>query len=148
MRYKLFGKRTGLRVSELVLGAGNFGTGWGYGAEPGEVRRIVDAYADAGGNFIDTANGYQFGQSEQILGDLLVGRRDDFVLATKFTMGSNPAAGILITGNSRKSMVSSLEAGLKRQRTDLIDLYWVHTSDGVTRTQEIVRGFDGLVRAG
>src|ERR1700729_4263047 len=73
MRYKLFGKHTGLRVSELVLGAGNFGTRWGHGAEPDEARRIFDAYADAGGNFIDTANGYQFGQSEEILGDLLIG---------------------------------------------------------------------------
>src|SRR5580692_5154052 len=70
MRYKLFGKHTGLRVSELVLGAGNFGTGWGHGAESDEARRIFTAYADAGGNFIDTANGYQFGQSEEILSDL------------------------------------------------------------------------------
>ncbi len=66
MRYKLFGKHTGLRVSELVLGAGNFGTGWGHGAEPDEARRIFNVYAEAGGNFVDTADGYQFGQSEQI----------------------------------------------------------------------------------
>ncbi len=148
MRYKLFGKHTGLRVSELVLGAGNFGTGWGHGAEPDEARRIFDAYADAGGNFIDTANGYQFGQSEKILGDLLAGRRDDFVLATKFTMRTDPGAGILVTGNSRRAMVSSIEASLKRLKTDRIDLYWVHLSDGVTPVEEIVRGFDDLVRAG
>jgi aryl-alcohol dehydrogenase-like predicted oxidoreductase len=148
MRYKLFGKHTGLRVSELVLGAGNFGTRWGHGAEPDEARRIFDAYADAGGNFIDTANGYQFGQSEEILGDLLVGRRNDFVLATKFTMGTDPRAGILVTGNSRKAMVSSVEASLKRLKTDWIDLYWVHMSDGITPVEEIVRGFDDLVRAG
>ena len=103
MRYKIFGRHSGLRVSELVLGAGNFGTRWGgHGAEPDEARRIVDAYADAGGNFIDTANGYQLGQSEEILGDLLAGRRDDFVLATKFTMRTDPSSGILVTGNSRK----------------------------------------------
>lgn len=148
MRYKLFGKHTGLRVSELVLGAGNFGTGWGHGAEPDEVRHILDAYADAGGNFIDTANGYQFGQSETILGDLLAGRRADFVLATKFTMGVDPNAGILATGNSRKSMIFSVEQSLKRLKTDRIDLYWVHMSDGVTPIEEIVRGFDDLVRAG
>ncbi len=148
MRYKLFGQHTGLRVSELVLGAGNFGTGWGHGAEPAEARRIFDAYADAGGNFIDTANGYQFGQSEQILGDLLAGRRDDFVLATKFTMGAAPGANILVTGNSRKAMVSSAEASLKRLKTDRIDLFWVHMSDGVTPVEEIVRSFDDLVRAG
>ncbi|MEI9995033.1 MAG: aldo/keto reductase [Rhizomicrobium sp.] len=148
MRYKLFGKHTGLRVSELVLGAGNFGTRWGHGAEPDEARRIFDAYAAAGGNFIDTANGYQFGQSEEILGDLLTGRRDDFVLATKFTMGTDPKAGILVTGNSRKAMAASVEASLKRLKTDRIDLYWVHMSDGVTPAEEIVRGFDDLVRAG
>jgi aryl-alcohol dehydrogenase-like predicted oxidoreductase len=148
MRYKLFGKHTGLRVSELVLGTGNFGTGWNHGAEPEEARRILDAYADAGGNFIDTADGYQFGQSEEILGGLLAGRRDDFVLATKFTMGAKPDANILITGNSRKAMVSSVEASLKRLKTDRIDLYWVHLSDGVTPVEEIVRGFDDLARAG
>ncbi len=148
MRYKLFGKHTGLRVSELVLGAGNFGTRWGHGAEPDEARRIFDAYAEAGGNFIDTANGYQFGQSEEILGDLLAGRRDDFVLATKFTMRTDLNSGILVTGNSRRSMVASVEASLKRLKTDRIDLYWAHVSDGVTPVEEIVRGFDDLVRAG
>ena len=148
MRYKLFGKHTGLRVSELVLGAGSFGTRWGHGAEPDEARRIFDAYAEAGGNFIDTANGYQFGQSEEILGDLLTGRREDFVLATKFTLNAERNANILMTGNSRKSMVASIEASLKRLKTDRIDLYWVHMSDGVTPIEEIVRGFDDLVRAG
>ncbi|WP_322010697.1 aldo/keto reductase [Paraburkholderia sp. J12] len=148
MRYKLFGKHTGLRVSELVLGAGNFGTRWGHGATPDEARRIFDAYADAGGNFIDTANGYQFGESEEILGDLLGGRRDDFVLATKFSMRTDNSSGILVTGNSRKAMVASVEASLKRLRTDRIDLYWAHVSDGVTPVEEIVRGFDDLVRAG
>lgn len=148
MRYKLFGKHTGLRVSELVLGAGNFGTRWGHGAEPDEARRIFDAYAEAGGNFIDTANGYQFGQSEEILGDLLAGKRDDFVLATKFTMRTDPTSGILTTGNSRKSMISSVEASLKRLKTDRVDVLWAHMSDGVTPVEELVRGFDDLVRAG
>jgi aryl-alcohol dehydrogenase-like predicted oxidoreductase len=148
MRYKLFGKHTGLRVSELVLGAGTFGTRWGHGAEPDEASRIFNAYADAGGNFIDTANGYQFGQSEEILGDLLSGRRDEFVLATKFTFQTDPKAGILVTGNSRRSMVSSVEASLKRLKTDRIDLYWAHVSDGVTPLDEIVRAFDDLARAG
>lgn len=143
MRYN-----TGLRVSELILGTGNFGTRWGHGAEPDEAGRIFDAYADAGGNFIDTANSYQFGQSEEILGGLLTGRRDEFVLATKFTMGTNPQAGLLATGNSRRAMVTSLEASLKRLKTDRIDVYWLHMADGVTPTEEIVRGFDDLVRAG
>lgn len=148
MRYTLFGEHTGLRVSNLVLGAGNFGTRWGHGAEPEESRRIFEAYAAAGGNFIDTANGYQFGQSEEILGELLAGRRDDFVLASKFTFRATPQDGILVTGNSRKAMIASVEASLKRLRTDRIDLLWAHMSDGVTPLEELVRGFDDLVRAG
>lgn len=148
MRYRLFGQHTGLRVSELILGAGNFGTRWGHGAEPAEASRILDAYADAGGNFIDAADSYQFGEAEEILGDLLAGRRDDFVLATKFSQRATPKQSILVTGNSRKAMVSSLEASLKRLKTDHVDLYWVHYSDGVTPVDEIVRGFDDLVRAG
>src|SRR5689334_867659 len=109
MRYKLFGEHTGLRVSELVLGAGMFGTGWGYGAERDESRRIIDAYAEAGGNFIDTANIYQGGQSEQIIGEALQGRRDDFVVATKYTAPGGAKGGILVTGNSRKAMIVSVE---------------------------------------
>jgi aryl-alcohol dehydrogenase-like predicted oxidoreductase len=148
MHYQLFGKHTGLRVSQFALGTGVFGTRWGHGAEPGEARRIFEAYAAAGGNFIDTANSYQFGQSEEILSDLLAGRRDEFVLATKFTQRADRSAGILVTGNSRKAMVASLDASLKRLKTDRIDLYWAHMSDGVTPLEEIVRGFDDLVRAG
>ena len=93
MRYKLFGKHTGLRVSELVLGTGVFGTRWGHGAEPDEARRIFDAYAEAGGNFIDTADSYQFGQSEELVGEFLEGRRDEFVLVTKFTQRATRQAG-------------------------------------------------------
>lgn len=149
LRYKLFGKHTGLRVSEYVLGTANFGVAWGgHGAELDEARRILDAYADAGGNFIDTANGYQEGQSEEFVGDLLTGRRDDFVLSTKFSVKTNVNSGILVTGNSRQAMVSSVEASLKRLKTDRIDLYWAHVSDGVTPLEEVVRGFDDLVRAG
>jgi len=148
MRYKLFGAYTGLRVSELVLGAGMFGTGWGYGQEREESRRILDAFADAGGNFIDTAGAYQGGQSEEIIGDALVGRRDDFVVATKYTMPAGAKNGILVTGNSRKAMVVSVEDSLKRLKSDYIDILWVHMADGVTPTEEIVRGFDDLVRQG
>src|SRR5215813_5860058 len=148
MRYKLFGRHTGLRVSELVLGAGNFGTRWGHGASPDEARRILDGYVEAGGNFIDTADGYQFGESEELLGTFLQGRRDDLVLATKFTLGGTPDGGILAVGNSRKVMVQSLEASLKRLKTDRIDLYWAHMSDAATPIEEIVRGFDDLVHAG
>ena len=147
MKYTRFGT-TGLRVSQLALGTGNFGTGWGHGADPETSRAVFDAYAEAGGNFIDTADIYQFGQSEEILGTLLEGRRENFVLATKFTNGATPHADRLITGNSRKAMVASVEASLKRLKTDRIDIYWVHHPDGITPAEEIVRGFEDLARAG
>src|ERR1700749_2638866 len=85
MRYKLFGA-SGLRVSELFLGAMTFGEQGGVGAPPQECRRILDAYAEAGGNVIDTAIDYRGGASEEILGELLDGRRDRFVLGTKYTV--------------------------------------------------------------
>ena len=147
MNYTLFGT-TGLRVAQLALGTGNFGTGWGHGADPEESAAIFNAYAEAGGNFIDTADIYQFGQSEELVGTLLQGRRENFVVATKFTNGAAPDADRLVTGNSRKAMVASVEASLKRLNTDRIDIYWVHHPDGVTPTEEIVRGFEDLARAG
>ncbi|WP_395945522.1 aldo/keto reductase [Brevundimonas sp.] len=147
MQYTTFG-RTGLQLSRLALGTGNFGTGWGYGAETDAARTIFDAYAEAGGNFIDTADVYQFGQSEEIVGDLLQGRREDFVLATKFANGAVPAPNRLVTGNSRKAMVASVEASLKRLKTDRIDLFWVHHPDTATPSEEIVRGLDDLARTG
>lgn len=147
MKYTTFG-RTGLRVSQMALGTGNFGTGWGHGADPETSKAIFNAYAEAGGNFIDTADVYQFGQSELLLGSLLDGRREDFVLATKFTNGAVPNANRLVTGNSRKAMVASVEASLTRLKTDRIDIYWTHHPDGITPIEEILRGFDDLARAG
>jgi len=148
MHYKIFGKHTGLRVSEFSLGTGMFGTQWGYGAEPEEARRIFDAYTEAGGNFIDTADGYQFGQSEQLVGEFLGAERDNFVVATKYTGGAVADGGVSVTGNSRKNMIRSAEASLRRLGTDRIDLYWVHFPDAVTPIDEIVRGLDDLTRAG
>lgn len=147
MKYIPFGK-TGLRVSQVALGTGNFGTGWGYGAEPDTAESIFNAYDDAGGNFIDTADVYQFGQSEELLGKLLQGRRENFVLATKFTSGSAPNVNRLVTGNSRKAMIVSVEASLKRLKTDRIDIYWAHHPDEITPTEEIIRGFEDLARTG
>lgn len=95
MKYTVFGS-TGLRVSQMALGTGNFGTGWGHGVDQAGSKAILDAYAEAGGNFIDTADTYQFGQSEEILGGLLKGRREHFVLATKYTNGATP----MLTGSS------------------------------------------------
>lgn len=147
MKYTTFGK-TGLQVSQVALGTGNFGTGWGHGADPDASRAVFNAYAEAGGNFIDAADVYQFGQSEELIGSLLQGRRENFVLATKFSNGAVPNANRLVTGNSRKSMVASVEASLKRIKTDRIDIYWAHHPDGVTPIEEIIRGFEDLARAG
>ncbi|WP_349809528.1 aldo/keto reductase [Xanthomonas hortorum pv. hederae] len=147
MKYTTFGS-TSLQVSQVALGTGNFGTGWGHGADPDASKEIFNAYAEAGGNLIDTADVYQFGQAEELLGTLLEGRREDFVLTTKFTRGAAPGANRLVTGNSRKALVASLDASLKRLRTDRIDIYWVHWPDHVTPAEEIVRGFEDLARAG
>jgi aryl-alcohol dehydrogenase-like predicted oxidoreductase len=146
MRYRLLG-RTGLRVSELFLGAMTFGQGGAGAAAPEESRRILDRYADAGGNVLDTAVNYGDGESETVLGELLAGRRDRFVLATKYTMsrdGSDPNAA----GNHRKNLVRSLETSLRRLRTDHIDLYWVHLWDPHTPVEETMRALDDAVRAG
>ncbi|MCQ1574648.1 aldo/keto reductase [Neorhizobium galegae] len=147
MRYRVFG-RTGLRVSTLALGTGNFGTAWGYGSSRDEAKVIFDAYRDAGGNFIDTADQYQFGQSETMVGEFIASDRDDIVVATKFSLGDRHGAGLQRTGNSRKAMVQSVEASLKRLDTDRIDLLWAHMPDAVTPIDEIMRGFDDLARSG
>ncbi|GAA5081783.1 aldo/keto reductase [Lysobacter panacisoli] len=147
MRYRIFGN-TGLRVSTLALGTGNFGKGWGYGSDQDEARRIYTTYREAGGNFIDTADQYQFGQSEAMLGEFIAGERDDIVLATKVSLGDAPDAGLQRSGNSRKAMLRSVEASLKRLNTDRVDLLWVHMPDGVTPMDEIARGLDDLVRSG
>jgi aryl-alcohol dehydrogenase-like predicted oxidoreductase len=148
MRYKIFGRKTGLRVAELALGTGNFGTGWGHGAEPDEAKKIFDGYVAAGGNFIDTADGYQGGESEGLVGEFIAAERDHFVLATKYTLGIGAERNISTTGNSRKNMIRSVEASLKRLKTDRIDLYWAHLADEVTPTEEILRAFDDLTRSG
>jgi aryl-alcohol dehydrogenase-like predicted oxidoreductase len=148
MRYEIFGRRTGLRVSQLALGAANFGTRWGYGAERQDAKRVFDAYVEAGGNFIDTADSYQFGESEELVGEFIAADRDYFVVATKYTLGTTATDGISRTGNSRKNMIRSLEASLERLKTDRIDLYWAHFADGMTPMEEIIRAFDDLTRAG
>jgi aryl-alcohol dehydrogenase-like predicted oxidoreductase len=150
MRYSTFGGRTGLRVSELALGTANFGTRWGpdSGAEFDGAKAMFDAFVNAGGTFIDTADVYQFGESETILADLIKVDRDQFVLASKFSQGDHPAPGVIGTGNSRKTMVRAVEASLRRLGTDYLDLYWVHWPDFVTPVEEIIETVDVLVRAG
>jgi aryl-alcohol dehydrogenase-like predicted oxidoreductase len=144
MRYRLLG-RTGLRVSELFLGAMVFGTESGVGAPPEECRRMLELYAEAGGNVIDTADAYV--ASERILGELLEGRRDRFVLATKYSL-SRDAADPNAAGNHRKHLRLSLERSLRRLRTDHVDLYWVHEWDRYTPVEETMRALDDAVRAG
>ena len=146
MRYQLFG-RTGLRISKLFLGAMTFGEQGGVGAPLEECRRIVDAYADAGGNVIDTAINYRGGESETIVGELLGDRRDRFVLGTKYTV-SRDQADPNGAGNHRKNLTLSLETSLRRLRTDYIDIYWVHIWDQLTPVAEVMRALDDAVRAG
>jgi len=146
MRYRLFGP-SGLRVSELFLGAMTFGEQGGVGAPPEECRRMVDAYADAGGNVIDTAINYRGGASEEILGELLAGRRDRFVLSTKYTV-TRDRADPNAAGNHRKNLRLSLETSLRRLRTDYIDIYWVHMWDRHTPAEETMRALDEQVQAG
>ena len=148
MRYTTFGRQTGLRVSELALGTGSFGTGWGHGAEPAEARRLFDRYVEVGGNFLDCADTYQNGEAETLLGEFIAADRDRLVVASKFTLGVDDKVGIAAIGNNRKAMMASVEGSLKRLRTDHLDLSWVHMADGLTPVEEIVRGFDDLVSAG
>jgi len=145
MKYQIFGQKSGLRVSNLALGTGNFGTVWPFGSTKEDAKLVFDKYAEAGGNFIDTADGYQAGQSEVYLSDLIGSERDNFVLASKYSMGTRE---MQTSGNSRKAMMLSVEASLKRLKTDRLDLYWVHLSDGYTPIEEIVRGLDDLVTSG
>lgn len=146
MRYKLLGP-SGLRVSEICLGTMSFGDAWGFGADEKESHRILAAFAEAGGNFIDTANKYHEGQSEEIVGRFIADERDRWVVATKYTLATrdgDPNAA----GNSRKNMRQAVEASLRRLGTDRIDVLWVHAWDYVTPVDEVMRGLDDLVRSG
>src|ERR1700676_1967930 len=146
MKYRLLGK-SGLRVSEAALGTMTFGDELEWGSPKAEAERVYETYREAGGNFIDTANFYTGGTSEQLVGEFIKGHRDSVVLSTKYSSaapGNNPNAA----GNHRKSMMQALEASLKRLQTDYIDLYWVHIWDGITPVEEVMRGLDDIVRQG
>ena len=146
MKYRLLGN-SGLRVSEAALGTMTFGEDWGWGTAKDEARKVYDAFREAGGNFIDTANMYTNSASESFLGEFMEGHRQSVVLATKYTNaapGKDPNAA----GNQRKNMMQAVEASLKRLQTDYIDLYWVHIWDRLTPVEEVMRGLDDLVRAG
>ena len=148
MDYYTLGK-TGLRVSRLALGTMTFGEDWGWGATAEGAREIFDAYAEAGGNFFDSADLYVNGRSEEMLGRFIKdhGMRDRAVIATKFSYNAepgNPNAG----GNGRKNIMRAVEGSLKRLGTDYIDLYILHTWDQLTEPEEVMRTLDDLVRAG
>jgi aryl-alcohol dehydrogenase-like predicted oxidoreductase len=146
MKYRLLGN-SGLRVSEAALGTMTFGEEWGWGSPKDEARMVYEAFREAGGNFIDTANFYTNGTSESFLGEFIKDHRQSVVLATKYTM-SAPGTDPNAAGNQRKNMMQSVEASLKRLQTDYIDLYWVHMWDQITPVEEVMRGMDDLIRQG
>lgn len=140
---------SGLRVSRLALGTMTFGEDWGWGADSSISWQIFKAYLEAGGNFFDTADMYTNGRSEEMLGQYIeeAGIRDKAIIATKFSYNAepgNPNAG----GNSRKNILRAVEGSLTRLGTDYIDLYILHTWDGFTPAEEVMRTFDDLVTAG
>ncbi len=146
MRYKLLGP-SGLRVSEICLGTMSFGQDWGFGADEATSHDVLSAYRDAGGNFLDTADKYHNGQTEEYIGRWLGPERDRMVVATKYTLSmdhTDPNA----SGNQRKHMMTAVEGSLRRLGTDYIDLLWVHAYDDDTPWQETVRALDDLVRQG
>jgi aryl-alcohol dehydrogenase-like predicted oxidoreductase len=147
MRYRTFGRHTGLLCSEIALGVSLFGH-TGYGATSEDAREILDAFIEAGGNFVDTSSRYRFGESEQMLGELAAGRRDGLIIATKYCRGDARTPQLTTVGANRKAMVQSVERSLKRLGTDRIDLLYVHMDDHVTPIEEILRGFDDLASAG
>jgi len=146
MRYRLLGT-SGLRVSELALGTMTFGDAWGWGADASTSRKIFDAFAEAGGTFVDTACNYTDGQSEQLVGELVGPDRDHFVVATKYSLTErrrDPNFG----GNHRKNLVRSLEGSLRRLATDHVDVLYLHMWDFTTPVLEVLRAMDDVVRAG
>jgi aryl-alcohol dehydrogenase-like predicted oxidoreductase len=124
-----------------------FGTDWGFGADEAACREIYDVYREAGGNFVDTANVYTNGASEDMLGKFIAAERDSVVVSTKYTLPtekSDPNSG----GSHRKSLRRSVETSLRRLDTDYIDLLWVHAWDQCTPIEETLRALDDLVRTG
>jgi aryl-alcohol dehydrogenase-like predicted oxidoreductase len=134
-------------VSELALGTMTFGEDWGWGASKEVSRKILERFAEAGGNFIDTANNYTEGTSERFVGEFLGTDRDHFVLATKYSLTERPEDPNF-GGNHRKNMIRSLEGSLQRLASDRVDLLWLHMWDGMTPVSEVLRAMDDLVRAG
>lgn len=141
--------RSGLRVSRLCLGTMTFGTEWGWGSAENAAQQIYDRYFELGGNFVDTADLYTGGSSEEFIGRFLKSRgdRDRAVIATKFSFNAqpdNPNAG----GNGRKNILRAVEGSLRRLQTDYIDLYWLHSWDSITPAHEVLATIESLVASG
>lgn len=146
MQYKLLG-HSGLRVSELCLGTMTFGKEWGWGSDYTESKAVFDTYANAGGNFLDTANRYTEGTSERWLGEFIAADRDHFVLATKYAL-KDRNGDPNFAGNHRKNLMRSVRDSLQRLNTDHIDLLWIHAWDFTTAEEEVMRGLDDLITRG
>lgn len=146
MHYKLLGT-TGLRVSELCLGAMTFGTEWEWGATKEDSRAVFDRYIEAGGNFLDTAVNYTKGSSELFLGEFIQGMREKLVIATKYSLSTRPG-DLNSGGNHKKNLVQSLEQSLRSLNTEYIDLFYVHVWDGTSSLDEVMRALDDQVRLG
>lgn len=139
--------RSGLIISPLALGTMTFGVAR-WGMDRPDAEAVFDAYVGAGGNLIDTADGYAAGAGETMLGEIIAerGNRDELVLTTKsgFAAGRGPSAG----GNGAKHILAALEGSLRRLKTDYIDLYWIHVWDSVTPPEELLETMSALVRSG
>ncbi len=150
MEYRYLGG-SGLRVPALSLGTATFGGGteffkaWG-ASDVQESSRMVDLALDAGINFLDTADVYSDGLSEEIVGEIIKGRRDRFLISTKatFRLGDGPND----VGSSRYHLIRACEASLKRLKTDVIDIYHMHGFDAMTPVEEVLSTLDGLVKSG
>ena len=147
MRYSVLG-RSGLRVAKISLGTMTFGPGADWSRSEDESRAVFDAYAEAGGNFVDTANMYTGGESERIVGRLISADRERWVVASKFANAVPGAGDPNAAGMHRKSLTQSLDASLKRLGVDYIDLYYVHWWDFTTPVDDVHRALDDAVRAG
>lgn len=157
MNYTTLGK-SGLKVSNLCFGAMGLGKSWSWGADRETSFKLLETFANAGGNFIDTANIYTDGESEEIIGDFIKSERDNFVIATKYSLAdSRPAIRVAMeggkgnvngAGNNRKNMLRSLQQSLKRLKTDYVDVFYLHIWDHLTPVEEVMRGLDDLVSRG
>ncbi|KAE9403978.1 Aldo/keto reductase [Gymnopus androsaceus JB14] len=157
--YRVLSPRAGVRVSPICLGGASIGDKWNeiMGSMDKEASfKLLDAYYDMGGNFIDTANNYQSGSSEEFIGEWMEkrGNRDQMVIATKYTnnfqLGHNTSINqrVNYTGNNAKSLHLSVEASLKKLRTDYIDILYLHWWDYDTSVEEVMDSLHHLVASG